>query len=84
MATRKTGLISLVGRREMIGAAATAQVAILPTWMGFILLLGTGTQCGRDCYRFADDLPIIPIKVSAVNPIKSNISSRPVIGINKH
>jgi hypothetical protein len=29
-----------VGRREMIGLAATAQVAIVPTWFGLTLLLG--------------------------------------------
>lgn len=29
-----------VGRREMIGLAATAQVAIVPTWLGLCLMLG--------------------------------------------
>jgi hypothetical protein len=29
-----------VGRREMIGLAATAQVAIVPTWLGLCLILG--------------------------------------------
>src|SRR5215204_4925869 len=29
-----------VGRREMIGLAATAQVAIVPTWLGCCLILG--------------------------------------------
>lgn len=29
-----------VGRREMIGLAATAQVAIIPTWIGASLILG--------------------------------------------
>ncbi len=29
-----------VGRREMIGLAATAQVAIVPTWMGLAAVLG--------------------------------------------
>ena len=29
-----------VGRREMIGLAATAQVAIVPTWLGIALILG--------------------------------------------
>ncbi len=29
-----------VGRREMIGLAATAQVAIVPTWLGACLILG--------------------------------------------
>lgn len=29
-----------VGRREMIGLAATAQIAIVPTWFGLCLLLG--------------------------------------------
>jgi hypothetical protein len=29
-----------VGRREMIGLAATAQVAIVPTWLGLCLVLG--------------------------------------------
>ena len=30
-----------VGRREMIGLAATAQVAIVPTWFGLALVLGS-------------------------------------------
>jgi hypothetical protein len=29
-----------VGRREMIGLAATAQVAVVPTWLGLCLVLG--------------------------------------------
>jgi len=29
-----------VGRREMIGLAATAQVAIIPSWLGLCLMLG--------------------------------------------
>jgi hypothetical protein len=29
-----------VGRREMIGLAATAQIAIVPVWMGLCLVLG--------------------------------------------
>jgi len=29
-----------VGRREMIGLAATAQVAIVPTWFGLSMVLG--------------------------------------------
>src|SRR5437899_269259 len=29
-----------VGRREMIGLAATAQIAILPTWFGICFVLG--------------------------------------------
>ena len=29
-----------VGRREMIGLAATAQVAIVPTWLGLTMVLG--------------------------------------------
>lgn len=29
-----------VGRREMIGLAATAQIAIIPVWLGLCLLLG--------------------------------------------
>lgn len=29
-----------VGRREMIGLAATAQVAIVPTWLGLAMVLG--------------------------------------------
>ena len=30
-----------VGRREMIGLAATAQVAIVPTWFGLVAVLGS-------------------------------------------
>src|SRR5439155_4657848 len=29
-----------VGRREMIGLAATAQIAIIPAWLGLCLVLG--------------------------------------------
>jgi hypothetical protein len=33
-----------VGRREMIGLAATAQVAIVPAWLGLCLILGFPLQ----------------------------------------
>ena len=35
-----------VGRREMIGLAATAQVAIVPTWFGLSMVLGLPANAG--------------------------------------
>lgn len=41
-----------VGRREMIGLAATAQVAIVPTWLGLSLMLGFPSDASPLSRRF--------------------------------
>ncbi len=41
-----------VGRREMIGLAATAQVAIVPTWLGLCLLLGFPSDASPVAHPF--------------------------------
>jgi len=54
-----------VGRREMIGLAATAQVAILPVWFGICFVFGfpalEGTSPGRRALSFVLNVLMIVI-----------------------
>jgi hypothetical protein len=47
-----------VGRREMIGLAATAQVAIVPTWFGLSMVLGLPANAGASAKQRAISLLI--------------------------
>lgn len=47
-----------VGRRELIGLAATAQIAIVPVWLGIKTIFGLGTTDRTELVRHAISLPL--------------------------
>jgi len=56
-----------VGRREMIGLAATAQVAIIPVWFGLCIISGF--------FGFTSDLPTVRLLALAINIVAIVLSS---------
>ena len=64
------------GRREMIGLAATAQIAIIPAWLGLCLMLGFPVSAGT-----APSRRILGLLLNIVTIVLSSLATYALIGI---
>jgi hypothetical protein len=66
-----------VGRREMIGLAATAQIAIIPTWLGLCSRLGFPTSAGPTVSR-----RLLGLLLNVIAIVITSLITYALLGVN--
>jgi hypothetical protein len=66
-----------VGRREMIGLAATAQIAIIPTWFGLCSMLGFPAAAGSSVSR-----RLLGLMLNVMAIIITSLITYALLGVN--